>query len=55
MPSLEGAVRKIRSLMKIHRLDKVFVATDAIRKGMELQCLSFLSFRLDPWFHSGQT
>ncbi|XP_011809628.1 PREDICTED: GDP-fucose protein O-fucosyltransferase 2 [Colobus angolensis palliatus] len=35
VPSLEGAVRKIRSLMKIHRLDKVFVATDAVRKEYE--------------------
>ncbi|XP_063135227.1 GDP-fucose protein O-fucosyltransferase 2 isoform X1 [Rattus norvegicus] len=33
VPSLEGAVKKIRSLMKTHQLDKVFVATDAIRKG----------------------
>ncbi|XP_047420934.1 GDP-fucose protein O-fucosyltransferase 2 isoform X1 [Sciurus carolinensis] len=31
VPSLEGAVRKIRSLMKTHRLHRVFVATDAIR------------------------
>ncbi|XP_011527809.1 GDP-fucose protein O-fucosyltransferase 2 isoform X7 [Homo sapiens] len=35
VPSLEGAVRKIRSLMKTHRLDKVFVATDAVRKEYE--------------------
>ncbi|GAB1295266.1 GDP-fucose protein O-fucosyltransferase 2 [Apodemus speciosus] len=35
VPSLEGAVKKIRSLMKTHRLDKVFVATDAIRKEQE--------------------
>lgn len=35
MPSLEGAVKKIRSLMKAHQLDKVFVATDAIRKGRQ--------------------
>lgn len=33
VPSLDGAVRKIRSLMKTHRLDKVFVATDAVRTG----------------------
>lgn len=29
VPSLKGAVKKIRSLMKKHKLDKVFVATDA--------------------------
>ncbi|EPY84078.1 GDP-fucose protein O-fucosyltransferase 2 precursor [Camelus ferus] len=33
VPSLAGAVRRIRSLMKTHRLDKVFVATDAVRKA----------------------
>ncbi|XP_039113058.1 GDP-fucose protein O-fucosyltransferase 2 isoform X1 [Hyaena hyaena] len=33
VPSLDGAVRKIRSLMKTHQLDTVFVATDAVRKG----------------------
>ena len=36
VPSLDGAVRKIRSLMKAHQLDKVFVATDAVRKGIRL-------------------
>lgn len=36
VPSLDGAVRKIRSLMKAHQLDKVFVATDAVRKGIQL-------------------
>ncbi|XP_064236306.1 GDP-fucose protein O-fucosyltransferase 2 isoform X2 [Aotus nancymaae] len=35
VPSLEGAVRKIRSLMKTQRLDKVFVATDAVRREYE--------------------
>ncbi|KAF4020674.1 hypothetical protein G4228_012856 [Cervus hanglu yarkandensis] len=34
VPSLDGAVRKIRSLMKAHQLDKVFVATDAVRKEL---------------------
>ncbi|KAK1902848.1 GDP-fucose protein O-fucosyltransferase 2 [Dissostichus eleginoides] len=29
VPSLKGAVKKIRSLMKKHKLEKVFVATDA--------------------------
>ncbi|XP_057553537.1 GDP-fucose protein O-fucosyltransferase 2 isoform X2 [Hippopotamus amphibius kiboko] len=41
VPSLEGAVRRIRSLMKTHQLEKVFVATDAVRKG-------FLSARRSP-------
>ncbi|XP_034510333.1 GDP-fucose protein O-fucosyltransferase 2 isoform X3 [Ailuropoda melanoleuca] len=35
VPSLDGAVKKIRSLMKTHQLDKVFVATDAIRTEHE--------------------
>lgn len=35
MPSLDGAVKKIRSLMKTHQLDRVFVATDAIRTEHE--------------------
>ena len=41
MPSLEGAVRRIRSLMKTHQLDKVFVATDAARKGTWLPSVCF--------------
>lgn len=35
VPSLEGAARKIRSLMTMHQLPRVFVATDAIRKEQE--------------------
>ncbi|XP_054569595.1 GDP-fucose protein O-fucosyltransferase 2 isoform X2 [Eptesicus fuscus] len=35
VPSLEGAVKKIRSLMKTHGLGRVFVATDAVRKEYE--------------------
>ncbi|XP_036767982.2 GDP-fucose protein O-fucosyltransferase 2 isoform X2 [Manis pentadactyla] len=35
VPSLDGAVRTIRSLMKTHQLDRVFVATDAIREEYE--------------------
>ncbi|XP_036302110.1 GDP-fucose protein O-fucosyltransferase 2 isoform X2 [Pipistrellus kuhlii] len=35
VPSLERAVRKIRSLMRIHGLDRVFVATDAVRTECE--------------------
>lgn len=35
VPSLEGAVKKIRSLMKTHGLGRVFVATDAVRKGRQ--------------------
>ncbi|XP_036099630.1 GDP-fucose protein O-fucosyltransferase 2 isoform X1 [Molossus molossus] len=35
VPSLDGAVKKIRSLMKTHGLDRVFVATDAVRTEYE--------------------
>uniref|UniRef100_A0A8D1AFL4 GDP-fucose protein O-fucosyltransferase 2 n=1 Tax=Sus scrofa TaxID=9823 RepID=A0A8D1AFL4_PIG len=35
VPSLDGAVRRIRSLMEAHQLSKVFVATDAVRKELE--------------------
>lgn len=35
VPSLDGAVRRIRSLMEAHQLPKVFVATDAVRKELE--------------------
>ncbi|XP_047574161.1 GDP-fucose protein O-fucosyltransferase 2 isoform X2 [Lutra lutra] len=35
VPSLDGAVKKIRSLMKTHQLDRVFVATDAVRTEHE--------------------
>lgn len=35
VPSLKGAVKKIRSLMKKHKLDKVFVATDADDEGSD--------------------
>lgn len=37
VPSLDGAVKKIRSLMKTHQLDRVFVATDAVRTGTRLR------------------
>nr|XP_020829057.1 GDP-fucose protein O-fucosyltransferase 2 [Phascolarctos cinereus] len=35
VPSLHGAVKTIRSLMETHKLDRVFVATDAVRKECE--------------------
>ncbi|XP_070108695.1 GDP-fucose protein O-fucosyltransferase 2 isoform X3 [Equus caballus] len=35
VPSLDGAVKKIRSLMKTYQLGKVFVATDAVRAEYE--------------------
>lgn len=38
-------MKKIRSLMKAHQLDKVFVATDAIRKGRQF---------FFPWLGAGQ-
>lgn len=37
VPSLKGAVKKIRSLMKKHNLDKVFMATDADGGGEDTQ------------------
>ncbi|XP_011609164.1 GDP-fucose protein O-fucosyltransferase 2 [Takifugu rubripes] len=49
VPSLKGAVKKIRSLMKKHKLDKVFLATDA--DGGELKELKRLlpeMLRFDP-------
>ncbi|KAM6071338.1 LOW QUALITY PROTEIN: GDP-fucose protein O-fucosyltransferase 2 [Chlamydotis macqueenii] len=36
VPSLQGAVKKIRSLLEIHKLEKVFVATDAVEEEIEL-------------------
>uniref|UniRef100_A0A5F8G755 GDP-fucose protein O-fucosyltransferase 2 n=1 Tax=Monodelphis domestica TaxID=13616 RepID=A0A5F8G755_MONDO len=35
VPSLQGAVKTIRSLMETHKLTRVFVATDAVRKEAE--------------------
>lgn len=36
VPSLKGAVKKMRSLMKKHKLDNVFVATDADEEGNDI-------------------
>ncbi|KAM6307235.1 LOW QUALITY PROTEIN: GDP-fucose protein O-fucosyltransferase 2 [Aegotheles albertisi] len=36
VPSLQGAVKKIRSLLEKHKLEKVFVATDAVEEEIEL-------------------
>lgn len=36
VPSLKGAVKRIRSLMKKHTLEKLFVATDADEEGILL-------------------
>ncbi|KAM9380425.1 GDP-fucose protein O-fucosyltransferase 2 [Phaethornis superciliosus] len=36
VPSLQGAVKKIRSLLEILKLEKVFVATDAVEEEVEL-------------------
>ncbi|XP_054065351.1 GDP-fucose protein O-fucosyltransferase 2 isoform X1 [Rissa tridactyla] len=36
VPSLQGAVKKIRSLLEMHKLEKVFVATDAVEEEIEL-------------------
>lgn len=35
VPSLIGAVKKIQSLMKKHKLQQVFVATDADEEGTD--------------------
>lgn len=35
VPSLKGAVKKIRSLMKKHKLQQIFVATDADEEGTD--------------------
>lgn len=42
VPSLQGAVKTIRSLMETHKLDRVFVATDAVRKGMLYRVVTLL-------------
>ncbi|XP_061858497.1 GDP-fucose protein O-fucosyltransferase 2 isoform X2 [Colius striatus] len=36
VPSLQGAAKKIRSLLETHQLGKVFVATDAVEEEVEL-------------------
>lgn len=36
VPSLQGAVKKIRSLLETLKLEKVFVATDAVEEEIEL-------------------
>uniref|UniRef100_A0A8C6TGR6 GDP-fucose protein O-fucosyltransferase 2 n=1 Tax=Neogobius melanostomus TaxID=47308 RepID=A0A8C6TGR6_9GOBI len=36
VPSLKGAVKKMHSLMKKHKLDKVFIATDADEEAEKL-------------------
>ncbi|KAM9287503.1 LOW QUALITY PROTEIN: GDP-fucose protein O-fucosyltransferase 2-like [Morus bassanus] len=36
VPSLQGAVKKIHSLLEMHQLEKVFVATDAVEEEIEL-------------------
>lgn len=60
VPSLKGAIKKIRSLMKKHKLDKVFVATDSDGEGsdslrimalyLKLRALCFLNGYLI-WLH----
>ncbi|XP_021253475.1 GDP-fucose protein O-fucosyltransferase 2 isoform X2 [Numida meleagris] len=36
VPSLHGAVKKIHSLLEMHKLEKVFIATDAVEDEIEL-------------------
>lgn len=40
VPSLKGAVKKIRSLMKKHKIDTVFIATDADGDGNTQLCFN---------------
>lgn len=35
VPSIQGAAQKIRSLMKLHKVERIFIATDAIAKETE--------------------
>uniref|UniRef100_A0A670XXS5 GDP-fucose protein O-fucosyltransferase 2 n=1 Tax=Pseudonaja textilis TaxID=8673 RepID=A0A670XXS5_PSETE len=35
VPSIQGAVKKIHNLLKLYKLEKVFVATDAIMQEVE--------------------
>lgn len=37
VPSLQGAVKKIHSLLETLKLEKVFVATDAVEEGRRSQ------------------
>lgn len=56
VPSLDGAVKKIRSLMETHGLDKVFVATDAVRTGRPALPQSERLWSVSAWvWGSGQT
>ncbi|XP_060138459.1 GDP-fucose protein O-fucosyltransferase 2 isoform X2 [Zootoca vivipara] len=49
VPSIQGAVETIRSLLKLHKLQRVFVATDAIAKETEeLKRLLPEMVRLEP-------
>lgn len=46
VPSLKGAVKKMRSLMKKHKLDNVFVATDADGEGNDIPAHSEMIYYL---------
>lgn len=36
VPSLQGAVKKIHSLLEMLKLERVFVATDAVEEGKQV-------------------
>lgn len=42
VPSLRAAVKKIRSLLETLKLEKVFVATDAVEEGRQITVTSGL-------------
>lgn len=42
VPSLQGAVKKIHSLLETLKLEKVFVATDAVEEGRQIIAISGL-------------
>lgn len=45
VPSLQGAVKKIRSLLEAYKLEKVFIATDAVEEGRQIiVCLGLITF-----------
>jgi len=39
VPSLHGAAKKIHSLLKTHKLEKVFIATDAVEDGRQIMII----------------
>ena len=42
LPTLDGAIKQIKKLLKEHKLDKVFLATDTEKKGYQFVYLTVL-------------